>query len=143
MNNIAIRVCGGTVLGALFGVLCFYGFGSQPNLTPELKALTVWSTSNFMMWDIIVNRAIVGFTVGLAGFLTVHPLFGFRLHAFIRGFAMGIFATLTLAFGILINGATPESITAFWFTLIAGGIIGLIIDVILTKIAGEGSDLQS
>ena len=84
----------------------------------------------------------VGFTVGLAGFLTVHPLFGFKLPAVLRGFAMGIFATLTLALGILINGATPEAITAFWMTLIAGGIIGLIIDVILTKIAGEGADLK-
>jgi len=142
MNNLAIRLCGGTVLGALFGALCFYGFGTQPNLTPELKVLTVWSTSNFMMWDIIVNRAVVGFTVGLAGFLTIHPLFGFKLPAFFRGFAMGISATLTLALGILINGATPEAVTAFWMTLIAGGIIGLIIDVILTKIAGEGSDLK-
>ena len=143
MNKTALRLCGGTALGALFGLLCFYGFGTQPNLSPELKALTVWSTSNFMMWEIIVNRAIVGFTVGLAGFLTVHPLFGFKLPAVLRGFAMGVFATLTLALGILIDGATPEAVNAFWITLIAGGVIGLLIDVILTKIAGEGSDLKS
>ena len=101
MNNTAIRLCGGTALGALFGILCFYGFASQPDMTPALKKLATWSTSNFLMWEMIVNRAMIGFLVGLAGFMTVHPLFGFKFPSVLRGFVMGIFGTLTMSFGVL------------------------------------------
>jgi MFS family permease len=143
MNNTAIRLCGGTALGALFGILCFYGFASQPDMTPALKKLATWSTSNFLMWEMIVNRAMIGFLVGLAGFMTVHPLFGFKLPSVLRGFVMGIFGTLTMSFGVLIGGVNDATLQAFWITTLAGGVIGLIIDVILTKFAGQGSDLKS
>ena len=141
MNNIAIRLCGGTALGALFGLLCFYGFINNPNLDQSVQIYATWSFSNLMMWDLVANRAAIGFVVGLMGFITVHPLFGFRLPSFLRGFVIGSFISLTLAIGATMGG-NSQPVQTFWIITIAGGIIGLIIDVILTKIAGQGSDLK-
>ena len=141
MNKIALRLCGGTVLGALFGVLCFYGFINNPHLDPSVQVYTTWSLSNLMMWDLIANRTAIGFVIGLMGFITVHPLFGFKLPPCLRGFAIGSFISLTLAIGAAMGG-NNEPVQTFWIITIAGGIIGLIIDVILTKTVGQGENLQ-
>ncbi|HID92346.1 TPA: hypothetical protein EYG96_02485 [Candidatus Gracilibacteria bacterium] len=141
MNKIAIRLCGGTILGALFGLLCFYGFTNNPHLDSSVQIYATWSFSNLIMWDLIANRSAIGFVVGLMGFITIHPLFGFKLPSFLRGFVIGSFISLTLAIGAAMGG-NNEPIKTFWILTITGGIIGLIIDVILTKIAGQGADLK-
>ena len=131
MNNTAIRLCGGTLLGAGFGALCFYGFGQQPDLTPEMQAFTQWSWSNFMMWNMIANRALLGFLVGLAGFMTIHPLFKFTLPCYLRGFVMGVFASLTLSLGILIGYVFKSQETSSLGAISVGSLLFLLSDMII------------
>ncbi len=143
MNKTAMRLCGGMVLGALLGLLSFYGFTQHTGLRPELQALTEWSFSNFMMWGMVAQKALLGFVVGLAGYMTVHPLFGFRLPYVLRGFAMGIFVALPSALDLFIDGVWSEQLMAFGFMIVFSGVVGLFIDTILTKLVGEGNDLKS
>jgi hypothetical protein len=47
------------MLGLVFGILCFAGFVSNPNIGEEAKVFQVWSMDNAMMWTIILNRFIL------------------------------------------------------------------------------------
>jgi hypothetical protein len=47
-----------------------------------------------------------------------------------------------MALGALMGENVEAAIKGFWYVLIAGGIIGIIIDLIITKIAGQGKDLM-
>jgi hypothetical protein len=91
------------------------------------------------MWTIITDRFLIGLVVGLAGVYTTHPVFGFKLPPCIRGFCLGVFVSLTLAAGYMMNA--DATWTIFWATLIAGGVYGLIIDMLATKFGGEGKDM--
>lgn len=88
------------------------------------------------MWTIVTNRFAIGLIVGFAGAYTTHPVFGFRLPPYLRGFCLGVFISLSLAAGAMITPTTTWTI--FWATLIAGGIYGSVIDMIATKFGGEG-----
>ncbi len=138
-NTLAMRLCTASFLGTLFGLLCFWGFTQNPNIDEAARIYTTWSFSNLMMWDIIANRTAIGFVIGLMGFITIHPLFGFRLPSFLRGFVIGSFISLTLAIGAAMGGSEP--VKTFLILTITGGAIGMIIDMIVTTFIGEGSDL--
>ena len=136
---LAKRLCLATLIGTIFGILCFTGFSQNPNFPAEMAKYQLWSASNPMMWEIIINRMTVGFVIGLMGFITVHPVFGFKLPVFLRGFMIGAFVSLTMSFGAMIEN--PEATQTFWIITLAGGIIGMITDLIVTKVAGQGKDL--
>ncbi len=142
MNTVALRVCGGTVLGALFGLLGFYILTHISPLSPLLNENITFSFSNLLMWEVLTNRIAIGFVIGLMGFITVHPLFRFPLPAWLRGFVIGSFISLTLSFSLAVS-YEADQVTTFWIITIAGGIIGLITDVFLTTTVGEGTDLQN
>jgi hypothetical protein len=82
---------------------------------------------------------LIGLVVGLAGAYVVHPVLGFPLPWFFRGFLLGVFTSLPLAAGAMITPSTTWMI--FWATLITGGVYGLIIDFFATKFGGEGKSL--
>lgn len=90
------------------------------------------------MWAILWNRILIGALVFVAGFLNYHVLLKMRFLPWIRGAVIGAFVSMDAALGSLIGGYVPE---AFWGSLIAGAIYGLIIDVVATKIAGDGQTL--
>ncbi len=69
-----------------------------------------------------------------------HPIFGFRCFPFLRGAILGAVVSLVNAFGIL-TMPTENAATIFWLTIGVGAIYGLIIDVVATKIGGEGKTL--
>jgi uncharacterized membrane protein YuzA (DUF378 family) len=140
MNNLFKRIAFGGMLGAIFGFLCFLGFVNNPNLTEEMLPYTVFTFSNPMLWQLIVNRFLIGVVVGIAGVITFHPWFNFKIPAFLRGFKMGIWVSLTLSIGVFFSD-DPNNLSTFFMLTIAGGIIGLIIDLIVTKLFGEGEDL--
>ena len=85
-----------------------------------------------LMWAIITNRMVIGLAVGLAGAYTHHPIFGFSMPWYLRGLAMGLIVSLSLAFGSLVGtqdisvygislldgGIAPDT-QVFWYTLIA------------------------
>jgi hypothetical protein len=143
MKNLKKRCGISMLMGASFGLLCFMGFSSNPDIPVEIAKFQEWSWSNPMMWSTIVNRFMIGFTVGLVGFVTVHPFFGFKIPVFARGFNTGALVSLPLALGALM-GESPEMATkSFWIVLIAGAMIGMIIDLVATRIAGQGEELHN
>jgi pilus assembly protein TadC len=60
----------------------------------------------------------------------------------VRGLKIGALISLPMALGALMGENVEAAIKGFWYILIAGGIIGIIIDLIITKIAGQGKDLM-
>ena len=138
---ISKRIVLGTLLGAIFGLLCFAGFSSNPDMPAEFVKFQTWSWTNVFMWATISNRLALGFVVGIAGFITKHPTLNFPIPAFLRGIKVGALISLSLALGSLM-GPNPEiAKRSFWIVLIAGMIIGMIIDLIITKVVGEGEEL--
>ncbi|MBT4277152.1 hypothetical protein HOD96_00170 [Candidatus Falkowbacteria bacterium] len=136
------RIVLGSALGIIFGLLCFAGFSSNSNMPAEMVKYQVWSWSNMMMWSTIANRFTIGVVVAIAGFITKHPMLDLRIPAYIRGAKVGLLISLPLALGALM-GPNPElAKQGFWMVLIFGGIIGMIIDLVITKIAGEGEKLN-
>jgi len=129
-------------MGLAFGLLCFMGFSSNPDMPVEFAKFQKWNLSNPMMWSLIANRFAIGFTVGLAGFMTVHPIFKFRLPTILRGLQIGIIISLSLALGSFMGPNADLAKQGFWVTLIFGGIIGMIIDLVATKFAGQGEELK-
>jgi len=124
-------VCG--LLGIGFGFLCAYFASKDPSIGPDF-----WGSA--LMWNIVFNRLLIGIFVLIMGVYTMHPVFKFKLCPAFRGFFMGAFVSLGLAIGVLIV-PSPEGCKIFWMTIISGGIYGLIIDVVATKIAGDGKKL--
>ncbi len=73
---------------------------------------------------------------------------------YIRGLAMGLLVSLSLAFGSLVGtqdisvygislldgGIAPDT-RVFWYTLAAGGVYGMVIDYCATKWGGEGKNI--
>lgn len=104
------------------------------------------------MWTIIANRITLAFVVAIGGVYIVHPIFGFKCPAFLRGAVFGLIISIELAVGVFIDplsgmdavvkspGAISE-ILLFVQTLIFGAIFGSMTDVIATAIGGQGKEL--
>ncbi|MCF7836879.1 hypothetical protein K9N08_02955 [Candidatus Gracilibacteria bacterium] len=119
-------------LGLTFGILCAWLASRQDP--------TIFNLKSFTFWTIVSNRLLIGAIVGLAGAYKVHPFLGFRIIPIVRGAILGTLVSLTLAFGALI--AAPENATQiFWLIVGTGAIYGMIIDLVATKIGGEGKAL--
>ena len=131
-----------TALGTVFGFLCFAGFSSNHNIPAELAKRQVWSLNNVWMWVTVTNRFTLGFIVGIAGFAMRHPILGCKLIPFLRGAGIGFLISFSMALGSLLGENQQAAWGGFWVVLIAGIVIGAIIDFVTTKIAGEGSYLQ-
>ncbi|MFH0776864.1 MAG: hypothetical protein V1936_04615 [Patescibacteria group bacterium] len=119
-------------LGLAFGVLCAW-LASQNDPT-------IFDLHSPMFWTIVWNRLLIGFFVALAGAYKYHPVFGFRFYPALRGIILGALISLALAFGALLT-PSDQAVKYFWLTILAGAIYGLIIDLIATKVGGEGKNL--
>ncbi len=116
-------------LGIVAGLVCTFLASSS---TPD-----IWGTA--LMWTIIANRFVIGLVVGFAGAYTRHPVFNFPIPSYFRGFCLGVFVSLSLAAGVMMDPTGTWMI--FWATLVAGGVYGLIIDMLATKFGGEGKSI--
>jgi hypothetical protein len=96
---------------------------------------------NAMMWTIILNRFILWITVAITGFITLHPVFKFRIHPILRWAKMWILVSLLMATWVLIWEPDQNAWFAFWLILIIWAIIWAVIDVIITKCAWEWEEL--
>ncbi|MCF7846055.1 MAG: hypothetical protein K9L85_02350 [Candidatus Peribacteraceae bacterium] len=119
-------------LGLASGVLCAW-LASQ-------KDPAIFDLKSFTFWSIVWNRYLIGLTIALAGAYRFHPLFGFRIVPALRGAILGAIVSLALAFGALITPA-ENAAQIFWLTVGVGALYGLTIDLIATKIGGEGKGL--
>lgn len=95
------------------------------------------------MWILIVNRITIGLVVGVVGVYTLHPVFGFPTPPYLRGAVFGALISVQLAIGVFIApSAGPYSaMTLFWLTILVGALYGSVIDMIATKVGGEGKEL--
>ena len=105
------RVIISTVLGVVFGLLC-YGFASSGGELPTAVAL-----------QIIASRALIGFTIGISVL---------NMHWAMHGIIIGLLYSIPLALSGLMAPETPEfSKTAmFVSTAVMGVIYGFLIELI-------------
>ena len=121
-------------LGILFGLLCVH-------LANSSSEESLWGTT--VMWAILYNRLLIGFVVLIIGAFNWHAIFNFRYWPSLRGFTIGILVSIDMAIGSLMTpDKSPEELKMiFWATILVGGVYGLIIDVIATRITGDGKEL--
>ena len=119
-------------LGFVFGILCVWLASAEDPAICSLKSFTFWT--------IVWNRILIGLMIAFAGAFVRSPIFGFRIFPFLRGTVIGAVVSLVNAFGIL-TMPTENAAMVFWLTVVAGAIYGLIIDVVATKVGGEGKAL--
>ena len=136
------RILAGVGLGFIFGLLCFAGFSSQTNVPAEMARWQKWSLTNPWLWRTLTSRALLGFVIGMAGVFNRCPFTGQRRPAWLRGLKLGILVSLPTALGALTTANQAMAVKGFWIVLIAGGIIGLIIDTLLSKFIGNGENLR-
>lgn len=124
-----------SLLGIGFGLLCVY--------LASTKDPSMWDTSSPVFWSIVYNRFLIGFVIGIAGFMTKHPCFNFKVPAWLRGIKIGAMISLAMAINTLLAPGmeSSELWKLFWLTILSGAIYGLIIDVVATKFGGQGKEL--
>ncbi|MBF0340029.1 MAG: hypothetical protein HQL95_03595 [Magnetococcales bacterium] len=122
-------------LGLAFGLLCAWLAGQeQPGL---------FSIKNPIFWSIVTDRLLIGMMIGFAGAFTRHPVLGFPFRPWLRGPCLGAMVSLPLGAGAM-SGPAPGNLSVwvlFGATLLSGAVYGLIIDVVATKVGGEGAAL--
>lgn len=114
-------------LGAISGLICAY-------------VADFFVVSDPMFWIIFLNRVLIGIVVGVSGFVTRHPFFFFPCYA-LRGIFFGAILSLLVSLEMLLHPQTEEIMIAFWTFIVAGAVLGLLIDLVSTKVAGQGKDL--
>lgn len=107
----AKRIIITTVLGFLAGLVCYWGMksGGRVELTPAMTMGT------------ILNRALIGFVIGISGW---------RINYLLHGILIGFIATLPMGVYPLVEG----QIVGFVMFVVAGAIYGLIIEILTTKV---------
>ncbi|MBF0173636.1 MAG: hypothetical protein HQL83_09345 [Magnetococcales bacterium] len=122
-------------LGIVFGFLCLYLVGRQQ---PEIASLT-----HPIAWSILTDRILIGMVIAFAGAFTVHPILGFSYRPWLRGSCLGAVVSLPIATGAMSGPSTgPMSPwVVFVATVVSGMIYGAIIDLVATRVGGEGVDL--
>lgn len=106
-----------TLLGLLFGFVC-YGFASSgPNEVPALLAI-----------NIILGRTLIGVAIGISRF----PMKHWSLHGIILGFIF----SLPAAFGAMLAPENPDFNHQMLFasTVVMGMIYGFLIELITTLV---------
>ena len=128
------RVVLGKSIGFGIGLL---GFVMIPYLFPDTPLLL---RIGVLMW-----YTMMGAMIALGGVIDEHPWFGFSIIAPVRGAIFGAIMNTILvciAFESFVSMFSALDISPFW-VVAEGLVIGLIIDVIITKKTGEGAALCS
>jgi hypothetical protein len=109
----AWKVILATVLGFVCGIICLLLAKSGGN--PVAPA---------MAWAIILNRALIGFVVGISAW---------KIHFIPHGLVMGVFVSLSPALAAL----ATMGYNIFIGTLIMGAIYGLVINLVVSLVYQE------
>jgi len=129
------RIGSAKIVGMVVGLI---GFVMIPYFWPGEG---MWLRVGILMW-----YTTVGAVIGILGLIDHHPLFKFRLTFWFRGPVVGIWFNLVLAFLMYdklsllmqqLEGAFGGITSPFWIVA-EGAVVGLIIDMVATKFAGEG-----
>lgn len=136
-KSILARIIYGKSLGFIIGILVvgYMYLSANKAFSPELAG------------GIIIFYIIMGALIAFTGIITNYPIVNIKITYVLRGLIIGFFMHLMLIF------LNPESITQIvasigidffqspYWILIDGSILGIIIDGITTKYAGEGKNL--
>ena len=96
-----------------------------------------------------VGYIFLGAMIGLAGMLTRHPLLGFRMGFAVRGGMLGlIFHLILVLVGYEVVQRFLKSsdwmvswgFVSPWWMLVDGMLVGIFMDFVLTRLAGEGAE---
>jgi len=129
------RVGTAKAIGLVIGLA---GFLMIPSVWPSE---TMWLRIGILMW-----YTTFGAVIGVLGLFDDHPLLKFRMRFWFRGPVFGAWLNLVLAFlmhdklAVLIpqvGGILAGLKSPFWIVL-EGAVLGLLIDGITTRVAGEG-----
>ncbi|MCK4417854.1 MAG: hypothetical protein KAV99_06770 [Candidatus Latescibacteria bacterium] len=101
------RVVSATILGVVFGIVCW------------LLARSGGEIAWYLALSIILSRTVMGFAIGISGW---------QIWWWLHGISMGIIFSLPGAFGALDKGGF-----IFWGTIVMGIIYGFLIELITTK----------
>jgi len=108
MNTKRVTVC--TILGAIAGLICF--------LLAKNSAAVPAMMGNKMMLGIILNRALIGFVIGISGWK--------KINIYLHGAVIGLIVSLLMAVYADVRGAI--------LILIAGAVWGILIEFIATNL---------
>jgi hypothetical protein len=102
-----------TILGVVFGFVCYSLASSGPNEISPILAM-----------NIILGRTLIGFGIGISRFSFKH----WSLH----GILMGLIFSLPAAFGAMLAPESPEFSHSMLFvsTIVMGMIYGFLIELI-------------
>jgi hypothetical protein len=131
------RIGSAKMVGLVVGLIAFFMI---PVLWPEGS---MWLRVGVLLW-----YTTVGAVIGVFGLISHHPMFGFRLTWWFRGLFVGVWFNLVLAFlmhdklEILMQQLEGGFSSPFWIVP-EGAVIGLIIDAVATRIAGEGQPVPN
>ena len=128
LNRLLISV----ILWILFWLLCTWLASSS---TPDIR----WTP---LMRSILFNRFLIWIVIGIVWVYTIHPIFGFKTFV-LRGVLFGALISIAMAIGIYMDTTitSTEQCKIFWMTILAWAIYGLIIDIVATKLGGQGKEL--
>ena len=101
-----------TILGVVFGFVCYGMASSGQNTIPQILAV-----------NIILGRTLIGFGIGISRFSFKH----WSLH----GIIMGLIFSLPAAFGAMLGPEPPEFNHTMLFvsTIVMGMIYGFLIEL--------------
>lgn len=133
--SITLRIAWGKILGLLVGIIGFFAF---PYFWPDAE-LTF--RIGFLFWYLIL-----GAMIGLTGIYTSNPVLNIKISWWMRGLSVGAwfnFVLLMFTYDeisqiMLSNFGSNSILSSPWWLVAEGAIFGLILDFVLTKIAGEG-----
>lgn len=126
------RLIVSVILWILFGLLCVQ-LASGP--TPNIRGTP-------LMRSILFNRFLIGVVVAMMGIYTIHPILGFKCYI-LRGAFFGALISVAMAIGIYMDTTigSAEQCKIFWMTIVAWAIYGLVIDLVATRLGGQGKGL--
>jgi hypothetical protein len=108
-----LRVLFTTILGFIFGIICWLLASSGE---PEMNAAIAWS--------IILNRALLGFVIGISAW---------KINYILHGIILGFIVSIPMA----ISSLDVKGFKIFLGTLIMGIIYGFLIELITQFVVKE------
>ncbi len=129
------RIGTAKMIGMAFGLL---GFFLIPYFWP---GQSMWLRVGILLW-----YTTLGAMIGIMGIFDHHPMLKFRMPFWVRGPVFGAWFNLVLAFlmhdklGVLMQqlGGVFSGISSPFWIVLEGAVLGLVIDAVATKTAGEG-----
>lgn len=134
--SLSLRIGLGKLFGLAIGLAAFL---LLPLLAPE--------TSMMFRWGILFWYTTLGAIIGVFGVYSEHPILGIPLPWWLRATAIGAWMNLVLTMLVyeelnsimatLGNIGMSADLSPFWFVA-EGAIVGFILGLLITKLAGEG-----